>query len=296
MSDNEFQNLDFKNVEGVESINKQTIQRFKKLTQLANEKKEFLEDKVHKASKTHSKQGSRKNILANQENDKKDDGGNLTMKEKVELDTYGSQKHQMAHNIRAYMCDKHHSSEDEFDVKDFKDRKEPSHAHGHSHEVVGGISAELIKAVKMKMARGVKGNCELCQRPFKQAPSSEGSDVDINEFIKGKKNLDDNISKIVKIAEERKSIVEQQNLYPEIKIPLDFIAKFEKKKNLSIGTLNYSKREFQDECRIRYLQFTMKRIEDYHEKEMQEMEIRMRNKIHGYARACLETLGFELKT
>ena len=44
------------------------------------------------------------------------------------------------------------------------------------------------------------------------------------------------------------------------------------------------------------MQFTMKRIEDYHEREMQEIEIKLRNKIHGYARACLETLGFELKT
>lgn len=52
----------------------------------------------------------------------------------------------------------------------------------------------------------------------------------------------------------------------------------------------------QDELRIRYLQFTMKRMEDFHEKEMQEMEIRLRNKMHGYARACLETLGFELKS
>lgn len=41
----------------------------------------------------------------------------------------------------------------------------------------------------MKVARGAKGNCELCQRPYK-APSSGGSDVDINEFIKKPKNMD----------------------------------------------------------------------------------------------------------
>ena len=30
-------------------------------------------------------------------------------------------------------------------------------------------------------------------------------------------------------------------------------------------------------------------------KEMRELEIRLRNKMHGYARACLETIGVELK-
>lgn len=29
---------------------------------------------------------------------------------------------------------------------------------------------------------------------------------------------------------------------------------------------------------------------------MREMEIRIRNKMHGYARACLETIMLELKT
>jgi hypothetical protein len=37
-------------------------------------------------------------------------------------------------------------------------------------------------------------------------------------------------------------------------------------------------------------------MEDFHEKELHEMEIRLRNKMHGYSRACLETIGFELKS
>ena len=62
---------------------------------------------------------------------------------------------------------------------------------------------------------------------------------------KTNKNVDDRVADIVRIAETRKRLEEQKkNLYPEIKLPMDFVSKFEKKKNLSIGSLNYSKREY----------------------------------------------------
>ena len=50
-----------------------------------------------------------------------------------------------------------------------------------------------------------------------------------------------------------------------------------------------------DEIRIRYLQNQYSRLEEFHGKEMRELEIRLRNKMHGYARACLATIGTELK-
>jgi hypothetical protein len=59
--------------------------------------------------------------------------------------------------------------------------------------------------------------------------------------------------------------------------------------------MKYAPRAIQDELVIRYLQAQYARLETYHENEMREMEIRIRNKMHGYARACLETIMKELK-
>jgi hypothetical protein len=84
--------------------------------------------------------------------------------------------------------------------------------------------------------------------------------------------------------------------YPEIKIPPEFVVKFEQKKGFEHGEqLKYAKRELKDELIIRYLQAQYQRLELYHETEMREMEIRIRHKVHGYARACLETLINELR-
>ena len=36
-------------------------------------------------------------------------------------------------------------------------------------------------------------------------------------------------------------------------------------------------------------------MEDFHSREIREMEIRIRNKMYGYSRACLQTIMEELK-
>ena len=58
-------------------------------------------------------------------------------------------------------------------------------------------------------------------------------------------------------------------------------------KNYSPGQMVYAERKVKDELKIRYLQSQYKRLEEFHEREIREMEIRIRNKMHGYARACL---------
>jgi hypothetical protein len=54
-------------------------------------------------------------------------------------------------------------------------------------------------------------------------------------------------------------------------------------------------RDVQDEMVIRYLQAQYTRLEQYYEQEMRELEIRIRHRIHGYTRACLETIGLEVR-
>jgi hypothetical protein len=87
----------------------------------------------------------------------------------------------------------------------------------------------------------------------------------------------------------------EKDHYPEIKIPNEFIVKFEFDKDLPPGTATSGPRELRDEIIIRYLQFQYQRLEEFHEKEMRETEVRMRNKMHGYARACLDTISKDLK-
>jgi hypothetical protein len=58
-------------------------------------------------------------------------------------------------------------------------------------------------------------------------------------------------------------------------------------KNYSPGQMVYAERKVKDELKIRFLQAQYKRLEEFHEREIREMEIRIRNKMHGYARACL---------
>ena len=86
-----------------------------------------------------------------------------------------------------------------------------------------------------------------------------------------------------------------EKAYPEIKVPQEFIIKFEINKSMAPGSTQYANREMHDEIRIRYLQNQNTRLEEFYTKEMRELEIRLRNKMHGYARACLETIGDELK-
>ena len=78
-------------------------------------------------------------------------------------------------------------------------------------------------------------------------------------------------------------------------MPSEFVVKFEMEKDYSAGYLSYADRHIKDELKIRYLQAQYKRFEDFHKREIREMEIRTRNKMHGYARACLQTIRGELE-
>ena len=49
----------------------------------------------------------------------------------------------------------------------------------------------------------------------------------------------------------------KQSRYPEIVIPGEFIAEFERKRFLTPGQVWFEKREVQDELRIRYLQLQL---------------------------------------
>ena len=60
--------------------------------------------------------------------------------------------------------------------------------------------------------------------------------------------------------------------------------------------MKFADREEKDELVIRYLQAQYQRLEQFHEQEMREMEIRIRHKVHGYARACLDTITHELRS
>ena len=98
-------------------------------------------------------------------------------------------------------------------------------------------------------------------------------------------------------AEAKKKFKEDEediNPYPEIVIPSEFLIKFEADKKMDFGSIISAEREVQDEMRIRFLQMQYKHLTEFHEKEIREMEIRMRNKVHGYARACIQTLCQDL--
>jgi hypothetical protein len=82
--------------------------------------------------------------------------------------------------------------------------------------------------------------------------------------------------------------------YPEINVPMEYKTKFEMDHNLSPGQLVYAQRYLNDELKIRFLQDESLKQEDFHTREIREMEIRIRNKMHGYARACLHTIMNEL--
>lgn len=82
--------------------------------------------------------------------------------------------------------------------------------------------------------------------------------------------------------------------YPEICIPSGFQTQFEMDHDLSPGQLAYLDRELKDKLNIRYMQDQILKLKDFHKREIREMEIRIRNKMHGYARACLHTIMYEL--
>jgi hypothetical protein len=78
-------------------------------------------------------------------------------------------------------------------------------------------------------------------------------------------------------------------------VPEEYRIKFENEKKMDHGAALTAPRVVQDEMRIRYLQFELQYLKDFQDRESREMEIRMRNRMHGYVRACLETIMKELK-
>lgn len=63
---------------------------------------------------------------------------------------------------------------------------------------------------------------------------------------------------------------------------MEFQAKFEHEKGLNAGAINYGGRALQDELRIRYLQKTIESMEVCHDRDVKEIEIRLRSKMHVY--------------
>ena len=51
-----------------------------------------------------------------------------------------------------------------------------------------------------------------------------------------------------------------------------------------------------DEVRIKYLQKQYKQLQEFHNREIREQEIRMRNRMHLYARACLTIIKEDIKS
>lgn len=97
------------------------------------------------------------------------------------------------------------------------------------------------------------------------------------------------------IAEYQKQVQEEKNVYSEIRVPLDFSSKFEMDKNMDQGSIMYADREVQDELRIRYLQHHSKQLVEYHDRQMKEVEIRNRTKMHQYCTVCLGSMAQDLK-
>lgn len=120
------------------------------------------------------------------------------------------------------------------------------------------------------------GTCRECGRSPPRS-DSEASDMSFQKIKAEAKN---------KAKDDQDDI----NPYPEIVIPSEFLIKFETDKKMDFGSILTAEREVQDEMRIRFLQMQYKHLTEFHEKEIREMEIRMRNKVHGYARACIQTL------
>lgn len=82
--------------------------------------------------------------------------------------------------------------------------------------------------------------------------------------------------------------------YPELKVPLEFVSKFEHDKKMNAGAVLYARREVQDEMRIRYLQRSLASLEECRERDMKDVELKLRSKMHVYVKECLEQITHEL--
>ena len=88
------------------------------------------------------------------------------------------------------------------------------------------------------------GKCTVCDHKIKE------DSLDSDDKTKTQKYV------------EEKVAGEQENPYPEIKVPNDFRIKFEISKGFDHGeSLRYARREVKDELVIRYLQAQYKRLE-----------------------------------
>lgn len=82
--------------------------------------------------------------------------------------------------------------------------------------------------------------------------------------------------------------------YPELKVPPEFMAKFEHDKEMGAGTVMYAAREVQDEMRIRYLQKQLSQLEESHDRDIKTIELKLRSKMNVYVQGCLEKIQEEL--
>lgn len=128
----------------------------------------------------------------------------------------------------------------------------------HAHLAMGSSGSRPGKAVVMAGER-----CHACDRPYtedmdrdedadaRQAdPDSQGP-VGNNLKPSGKLTAKQGA---VAHREQRQKLQEANDVYPEIKIPPEFVAVFEQQNKLPPGDTVYAGRLVQDEIRIRYLQ------------------------------------------
>lgn len=100
--------------------------------------------------------------------------------------------------------------------------------------------------------------------------------------------------KVQQVRELQNQIRTETDAYPELKIPVEFIARFEHDKKMNAGSVQYSHRQIQDEMRIRYLQQLVQQLEDCHERDMKDIELKLRGKMHIYVKECLEQIQADL--
>ena len=92
----------------------------------------------------------------------------------------------------------------------------------------------------------VNGKCVNCN---KNIDSSDDEELQYDDFFKRK-----DIKKEKKSGESKyEQPVIEPDPYPEICIPMEYVAEFEMKKNFSPGQMVYAERKFKDELKIRYL-------------------------------------------
>lgn len=98
------------------------------------------------------------------------------------------------------------------------------------------------------------------------------------------------------IENYRKVLEDENQRFPEIKVPEEFRVEIEIEKDLKPGSSHFMGIQLNDEIRIRYLQKTLEKLESTQERRMREHEIRLKNRIHSYGKMCVEMIEKDLQS